>query len=462
MNKSQFIIETLYESQEALEDQNQQTAIRTLKKITDEITHLAGEANALKVISKEDQSENSIQLSSIIKQIGDVHADSRKKRAELKHLEDNVTFRNISIAELNNNLDKNNQLLKAAEEDLSENKKNVNPPAFQFGGMGNIGMSLVQKGKSDAAKKRIPIIQGEINLITNEKNELNKKAEEDEGERSRLLAVTKEIENTIEDLEFDEFKNTRQEFEIRKKVVFFTKIHSFYSNLQNLLSNISNKINNVTDIVNSLDNETPTIASFDPSVQDSLSLKEAVILFGENVAKKIPTETSIPIFDENSWYSFSTQLLGETKSLTVGKDVTSSKMVSEPFQGHTSQHSEQVTTNSVFLDDKSDSLNQYWKIKSLEDGNFRLTNKWLEEDKSLEIRHDGTMHKLIMAESSNSSKQIWKIEPAFGFFDLSCEALEKKKSLKVNNFGTYNELQMNKSGNYAGQHWLITAINKSN
>jgi uncharacterized protein (DUF2249 family) len=445
MNNSLFIIETVKQAAVALENQDQQKAINTLNKITNEVIKFKKEADVLEVKSANDQNENTIQLSKLIKLKGDAHADYERTKKELDLVYRGVTSKKVSLANLNKGIDANHQELKRYEEHLWKNENRIKE--LKDDSVGSIFLSIFTLGMDravkaiaievDGVKNEIPKIKSIISLLNKNLNGLKEELFNDEREIDRLLAVSNEKENTIKDLQFDEFKLHKQERVIRKKVIFFTEINLFYIKLQNLLKNISNSINDVSDIVSLLDNETPTIASFDPSMQDLISLKEAILIFGENVDKKTTMESNVPFFNETIWYSFTTEWLGEKKSLDIVNDGTNNKLI---------------------MAETGDYPGQYWKIKSLENGNFRLTTKWLKEDKSLDIVNDGTNNQLIMADSGNYPGQFWEIEPEeFGFFRLTCKWLGERKSLDIVNDGTNNQLIMADSGDYPGQNWRIKA-----
>jgi hypothetical protein len=190
-----------------------------------------------------------------------------------------------------------------------------------------------------------------------------------------------------------------------------------------------------------LDKETRTIESFDPSKQDLLSLKEALLIFGENVTKKIAMKSNVPVFDETIWYSFTTECLGIKKTLDIVNDGTNNKLI-------------MVNTG--------DYSGQYWKIKTLGNGSFRLTNKWLPDNKTLGIINDGTNNQLIMADWGNYPEQIWEIKPEFGFYRLTSKWLGERKSLGILNHATNNKLIMDDTAYSYWQHWQIKAAYQGN
>jgi uncharacterized protein (DUF2249 family)/predicted nucleic acid-binding Zn-ribbon protein len=442
MNNSELIIDTLKQSAIALENQDQSKAINTLEKISNEVVTFQKEAKTLEQKASNDQKENVTQLSTIIKLQGEAHADNERTKKELDLVYSKVTAQKASIGNLNRTINLHNQELKGYEKKLRQNQARIDDlnddsVGSIFVSIATLGMDRAVKAISieiDGVKDKIKNSKNTINTLNKELNSLNQVLAQGKKEIQRLSKISAEKSKKIKDLQYNEFKLHNQERAIRKKVVFFTEVNLFYIKIQNLLKNISSGINDVFDIVSVLDDQTPTIASFDPSRHDLLTLKEAILLFGENVDKNISMETSISVFDENRWYSFTTEWLGKAKSLDIVNDGTNNKLI----MAKTGNYS-----------------GQYWKIKSLGNSFFRLTTSWLKEGKSLDIINDGTNNQLIMADTGNYTGQFWKIEPEFGFYRLTCQWLGERKSLDIVNDGTNNKLIMADSGNYSGQHWKI-------
>lgn len=446
MDNSKLIIQTLKQSAAALENQDQQTAIRSLDKITAEVVAFQKEAATLKTKTAASQKESVAQLSKILKLKGEAYADHQETKKGLNLAYSQVASKKVSIGDLNQRIANNNQELKNSEKKLRQNEARIRD--LNNDSAGSIFVSIVTLGM-DRAVKAIGIeIDGVKDQIKNTKNtirrleenrrSLEKELARDENEVSRLEGVIKKKADKIKDLEYEEFRLQNKERMKRKKVVFFTEINLFYIQLQNVLTNVTNKINNVKDIVSLLDNQTPTIASFDPCKEDLLTLEEALLLFGNHLDNKISMESTIPVFNENRWYRFTTEWLGKAKSLDI---VNAGKK------------------NQLIMTKTGSFSGQYWKIKSLGNGYFRLTTNWLKDGKSLDVVNDGINNKVIMDNSGSQVGQFWKIEPEFGFFRLTTKWLGERKSLGVKNDGkNNNQLMLSDAGDFSEQHWNITMI----
>ena len=99
----------------------------------------------------------------------------------------------------------------------------------------------------------------------------------------------------------------------------------------------------------------------------------------------------------------------------------------------------------------SNSSKQYWKMIVLDDDKVRLTNDYLGEDKSLEVNEDGDV---VMSDTGNYTGQAWTITRLDGNnLRVTNEYLGEDKSLDVNKNG---EVIMKDTGNYRGQAWMLT------
>jgi chromosome segregation ATPase len=229
MNNSLFIIDTLKQSAIALERQDQQTAISTLSKITNEVDQFKKEAHALEVKSANDQQENTIQLSSIIKLKGDAHADLENTTLQLNEVKSNVVNKKIDITLLNDGINTNNQVLEEAKKKMFQNKNRIKE--LNDDSVGSILLSIFTLGidraikafsiEVDGVKNQIPKINRFIEVLSQHISQLKKELINDEHEVTKLLADSNEKENKIKALLFTEFKLHKQEDEIRKRVVFF-------------------------------------------------------------------------------------------------------------------------------------------------------------------------------------------------------------------------------------------------
>jgi uncharacterized protein DUF1566 len=142
-------------------------------------------------------------------------------------------------------------------------------------------------------------------------------------------------------------------------------------------------------------------------------------------------------FDENKTYRFTNQLQGDAKSLYVHPDEQTLQM------GETANNPE-----------------QFWRIQSLGDGYFRLTNQSKGESVSLDVINDGKNTKLTLAKTGKYSGQYWKIEPiGKNYYSLTNMWQGASRSLDVDPGGVYP--QMLNTRKYQGQVWKISVVKTS-
>lgn len=143
-------------------------------------------------------------------------------------------------------------------------------------------------------------------------------------------------------------------------------------------------------------------------------------------------------FNTNTYYRFTTEWLGEGKSLDVINDNKDNKLV--------------LTKTGNFT-------GQFWKVTPLGNGYYRLTTKFQGESKSLDVVNDGKNNSLQLAKTENVSGQSWKITSlGNGYYRLTTKWQGDGKSLDVINDGKNNQVKLSKTANYSGQYWKIQNI----
>ena len=117
--------------------------------------------------------------------------------------------------------------------------------------------------------------------------------------------------------------------------------------------------------------------------------------------------------------------------------------------------------NQLHLFKSGNLTGQHWKLIPVGDGYFRLTTQWLGKDKSLDVINDGKNNQLHMANTGNLTGQFWKLTPVGdGYYRLTTKWLGEGKSLDVINDGKNNQLHLANTGNFTGQFWKLTMIEK--
>ena len=149
-----------------------------------------------------------------------------------------------------------------------------------------------------------------------------------------------------------------------------------------------------------------------------------------------------------------------TSSSSSEEDVSSPFTMTTEFLGQESVLT--VIQNSVdstafeFSNRVQDQGNQEWFFRRSEDGFYRIVNRDLGEDFSLDVVNDGVFDTLTMAPSSDASGQIWQITLLDnGFCRLTNSFLGAEIALDVVSDSEEPDLTLRPIGDFSGQHWRI-------
>ncbi|MEO6521335.1 MAG: hypothetical protein ABIN91_06655 [Mucilaginibacter sp.] len=480
-NSTTLVIEALQQAAVSLEKQDKQSAINSLSKITGEVASFKQAAAASEKETKQLQIKTTAEVSDLIAQQGRAYAERNNVKKELEVAYANVAGLKAAIPSYTNQIahlqstlgERNNRL-----QQLRNRQKELNDTSFWsiIMSIGTLGFDRLVK----LISLEIDDVQGQINNIHNTmaavQQELSKSRNlQGECERrvDELNRTIQQKNKVIDDLSFLELKLNNQEKVQRQRLVYFTEVNLFYIKLQTILNNLSNKVEDVRDIVEELNNQNPTIASFDPAQTGLISLKQAILLFGDTLKNDVSIREIEPVFDPNAVYFITNEWLGNDKFLTIDKkDAAQNKLMMTGSEGK----------------------GQLWVIKSVGDGFFRLMNRTYLDQKSLDIidekppvdffpkrskpwdkpgfpppfiaddqiQRPSTFNPnptVALTGNNNGKGQLWKIEPEFGYFRLT-SAVGNHRSLDVVNEGGNMKLRLNDSSTRASsQQWKFTKYN---
>ena len=438
---SRLIIDSLKKAAIALENQDKQTAINTLSEITDEVAHFKKAAESSENEARKMQSATTHQISELLQREGKAHADCEQAKRELDATYGEIASKKVSIQDFNLRIANSNRELEHYYDELRQHEARI--ADLNDTSAGSIILSILSLGldraikaiaiEIDGVRDKIEIARRTIGAFTRELSILQSQLDGDNNRVNTLNAIVGQKEQQIKELDFLEFKLHNQEAIQRKRLAFFTEMNLFYIKLQDLLNNVNHRLDDIHDIVDELDNQTPTITSFDPSRHDLLSLNQAILLFGTALEQRTPLTSSEPVFDQNRWYYITSEWLGVDRPLTVDSN---------------------GNLNGVRMGKKDGNPGQLWKVEVSGNGYFKLISQLPADKRSLDVTsNNGIDFTPNMGSIANRPGQIWKIEPEFEFFRLSTLWLGENRSLDIVNDGADNKLTLADSGNYSGQHW---------
>jgi chromosome segregation ATPase len=297
MHNSNVLIDTIMEASAALASRSQQEAINILGKITSEVQN---EQKLAKV--KEQNAKTSLlvtieKISNLIIEQGKVHEGYEAANSELQELFTLVTAKKVAVANISLEIDKKDNELIYLNNQLTYNQYRIDD--LNDTSVESILRSVLTLGMDRAIKAISIEIDGVKNQISNTNrtretylhylNELHAEFATNLADITIWQISCNNEKKKIDELKKVETQLHNQEDEQRKKVVFYTEVNIFYIKLEGLLCNISNRLNDVADIVSILENNTPTIASFDPSTPSLITLKQAIVLFKNTLNESIIT-----------------------------------------------------------------------------------------------------------------------------------------------------------------------------
>ena len=287
MDNSNFLIDTIMKASDALASQDQQTAIDTLSKITSEVANDQKLAEGGEQSAKTNQESTINKISELILAQGKANEEYDATNVELQRLYGEITVKKVAVADVIRRINEKNNDLNNLNNQLRNCQSRIDD--LNDTSLRSIVISIFSLGMDRAVKAISIDINGARNQISNDNNtiaayqqhlnELHNELANDNIAITNLQNICNEKNNRINQLKSVEIQMHEQEEIQRKKLVYYTEVNAFYIKLEGLLNNISNRLNDVADIVRILDNNTPTIASFDPSTPDLITLKQAIVLF---------------------------------------------------------------------------------------------------------------------------------------------------------------------------------------
>lgn len=104
-------------------------------------------------------------------------------------------------------------------------------------------------------------------------------------------------------------------------------------------------------------------------------------------------------------------------------------------------------------------LDREWLITPLENDFFRITNRGLGDQLSLDVVNDGVFDQLVMAPSADVSGQQWTITTLEnGFCRFTNEFLGAEIALDITSDTVSPMLTLRPAGDFSGQHWQLTQL----
>lgn len=288
MNKAKIIIDALNKTVQNIENQDRTAASKALAAIQQDVDELESLSKNEELNAAQQEQILSAKLSGLIVQQTQIYNEIRTNDLALSDLRSQVTSHVVSIANNQKALQESRVQQINLEKQLAAANRRI--ADLHDTSVGAIFRSIFSLGldravmaiaiEVDGIKERITNYKTTINRYQQEINNLNNLLNKEKADIQNISNVIKSKNNKIVELKKTEDILHHQEEDIRKKIVFFTKVNAFYIKIQNLLSNVEYRLDDVKDIVELLDDKTPTIHSFDPSNQDVLTLNQAIILFG--------------------------------------------------------------------------------------------------------------------------------------------------------------------------------------
>jgi predicted nucleic acid-binding Zn-ribbon protein len=438
-----LVIGTLKEAAAALQDKDKLSAMKLLAGISGDVAGYRRTALQAEQEARSAQQAVTEQVGELIRKQGQARADFNKATKDVEAINNEIVSKRVSIQDLNNRIGNNTQQLHAYERELRQCQARMDD--LNDKSAGSIILSILCLGldraikaigiEIDGVRHKIEGVKQTIARYSRELSTLQDQLWEDQQRLQQAEKAAEQQRKLLKNLEFTEFRFHSQEAMQRSRMTFFTELNMFYMKVQLLLNNIEHRVDDVLDIVAELDAQRPTIASFDPTCKDLLSLQDAIILFEEHAGNVKQLQSFEPVFEEQNWYYVTSEWQGVERPLTV--------------------YAEQDKLH-IAMADKKGGPGQRWKVKQRGNGYYQLINELATEERSLAAIHDGLLN---MDATGNYSGQYWKVDPEFGYCRLYTMWLGEFMSLDIVNDGKNNRLKMADSGNYSGQHWRFIPAN---
>lgn len=112
--------------------------------------------------------------------------------------------------------------------------------------------------------------------------------------------------------------------------------------------------------------------------------------------------------------------------------------------------------------DSNEALDREWVITAIEDNIYRITNRGLGEQRSLDVVNDGVFDQLTMAITADVTGQRWMITTLEnGYCRLTNEFLGAEIALDITSDTAEPMLTIRTAGDFSGQNWVLTQIGLS-
>lgn len=106
-----------------------------------------------------------------------------------------------------------------------------------------------------------------------------------------------------------------------------------------------------------------------------------------------------------------------------------------------------------------ETLDREWVITPLENDFYRITNRGLGDQLSLDVVNDGVFDQLIMAPSADVSGQQWTITTLDnGFCRFTNEFLGAEIALDITSDTVSPMLTLRPAGDFSGQNWQLVQL----
>jgi hypothetical protein len=392
------VIDNLYQAAADIEKQDRQLATDRLISIKGTITHYTEIAKKYKEESERWQKDTNAAVSNLILQKSKVHDDCLQSEKKLQgaNAAKNTLKQSLKTALQAQQDYQSQRAAYQRKREAAITKKNKKLSTGEvFALIFTLGLYYIKIDKDikDAerdirnADDHIRQLDAEINRLTNELGKLNSEA------RVYLEDIDRK-KAEIGRLSFSEFKLQNQEVIEKKKVVYFTEINLFCSRVQRMLDSVDTQISLIFDIIELLDNKTPTIESLTYSGGNSITLKQAILDFGNYIDNNIPLKS----FDSGLIENQSYYIVNEWKAIKFALTYSDNGM------------------GGVSIAEKSGGTNQLWKFKTCDNGLYNLTITTGKGEKYLTRNANGGL--VISSGDGNKPGQQWIIEQESGYFRL--------------------------------------------
>jgi hypothetical protein len=427
------VIDNLYQAAADIEKQDRQSATHKLISIKEIVTNYIEIAKKYKNESERWQKDANDIVSKLLLQKSKIHEDSKSIEKKLQDVNANKnTIKQSLRILLQNKADyqsKKAEYERKREGAIAKKNEKLSPgkiAALVF----TLGLYYIKINKDiKDAEKAIRDADDHIRQFDGEIASLTSRLENNNSEIRKYLSDIDQKKLKIRSLSFSEFNLQNQEIIAKRKTVYFTEINLFCSKVQNMLNNIDTKIIDTLDIVEQLNNETPTIESLAYSGHKRITLKQAILNFGNYIDANIPLRSFDSGLIENQSYYISNEWKGAKFLLTYVDN----------------------GTEYIYMSEERVKSGQLWEFKTRDNGKYNLTITTESGEKYLTRMSDGQL--IITSGDGSKPEQYWAIEQENGCFRLYADH-EPEKSLEYS-FRTEGKPQFYESEDIDYQRWIF-------